>query len=146
PGVIDRTAAIRALKSMATQSPQIMHVAPDDRVHRNDQMVDINLSEVAGRSVVLFNISGDGTIQMLYPVGSDPPSPRSPNLLLPLRVREPFGAEQIVAVTSRQRMVELEKVLQQVNRRRASGQLVKSLEQYMPADARIGSVGFFTAP
>jgi len=57
-----------------------------------------------------------------------------------------FGAEQIVAVTSPQRMVDFEKALQQLNHRRASGQVIKSLERYMPADARVGSVGFFTVP
>ncbi len=56
------------------------------------------------------------------------------------------GAEQIVAVTSQQRMVDLEKVLLQLNRRRAPGQVIKSLERYAPPDARIGSIGFFTVP
>jgi len=144
PTVIDRTAAIRTLKGMATQSPQVMRVSPDDRLHHNDQKVDIDLSDVGGRAVVLFNVSGDGTIQMLYPIGSDASPVRSANLRLPLRVSEPFGAEQVVAVTSQQRLVDLEKVLQQLNHRRASGQVIKSLERYMPADARIGSVGFFT--
>jgi hypothetical protein len=46
--VIDRTAAIRALKSMSTQSPQAMRVSPDDRLHRDRQTVDIDLSEVRG--------------------------------------------------------------------------------------------------
>jgi hypothetical protein len=144
PTVIDRTAAIRTLKGMATQSPQVMRVSPDDSLHAKDQKVDIDLADVGGRGVVLFNISGDGTIQMLYPIGSDASPARSANLRLPLRVSEPFGAEQVVAVTSLQRMVDLEKVLQQLNHRRASGQVIKSLERYMPADARIGSVGFFT--
>jgi hypothetical protein len=144
PTVIDRTAAIRTLKGMATQSPQVMRISPDDRLHHNDQKVDIDLSDVAGRAVVLFNVSGDGTIQMLYPIGADASPVRSANLRLPLRVSEPFGAEQVVAVTSQQRLVDLEKVLQQLNHRRASGQVIKSLERYMPADARIGSVGFFT--
>jgi len=49
-------------------------------------------------------------------------------------------------VTSQQSMTELGKVLLQLNHRRASGQLVKSLDRYLPSDARIGSVGFFTAP
>jgi hypothetical protein len=146
PTVIDRTAAIRSLKSMATKSPQVMRVSPDDRLHHNGQAVDIGLSDVGGRAVVLFNVSGDGTIQMLYPIGSDASPVRSDNLRLPLRVREPFGAEQIVAVTSQQRMVDFEKVLQQLNRRRASGQAIKNLERYLPADARVGSVGFFTIP
>jgi len=146
PTVIDRTAAIRSLKGMSTQSPQVMRVSPDDRLQRKDQKVDIDLSDVAGRAVVLFNVSGDGTIQMLYPIGADPSPARSANLRLPLRVSEPFGAEQVVAVTSQQRMVDLEKVLQQLNHRRASAQVIKSLERYMPADARVGSVGFFTVP
>lgn len=144
--VVDRTAAIRELKRMATQSPQVMRVSPDDRQHRNDQTVEIDLSDVAARSVVLFNVSGDGTIQMLYPIGSDASPAQTANLKLPLRVREPFGAEQIVAVTSQQRMVDLEKVLLQLNRRRAPGQVIKSLERYAPPDARIGSIGFFTVP
>jgi len=146
PTVIDRTAAIRTLKGIATQSPQVMRVSPDDRLQRNDQTVNIDLSEVEGRAVVLFNVSGDGTIQMLYPIGSDASPVRSANLRLPLRVREPFGAEQIVAVTSLQRMVDFEKALQQLNLRRTSGQVIKSLERYMPADARVGSVGFFSVP
>jgi hypothetical protein len=144
--VIDRTAAIRALKGMATQSPQVMRVAPDDRLQHNDQKIDIDLSDVGGRAVVLFNVSGDGTIQMLYPIGADVSAPQSANLRLPLRVNQPFGAEQVVAVTSQQRMVDLERVLQQLNHRRASGQVIKSLERYMPADARVGSIGFFTVP
>jgi Caspase domain len=146
PTVIDRTAAIRALKRIATQSPQVMRISPDDRQHHNDQSVEIDLSDAAGRALVVFNVSGDGTIQMLYPIGSDPSPIQSASLRLPLRVREPFGADQVVAITSRQRMVELEKVLLQVNRRRASAQVIKSLQRYMPPDARIGSIGFFTVP
>jgi hypothetical protein len=144
PTVIDRTAAIRSLKSIATKSPQVMRVSPDDRLHHNGQTIDIDLSGVGGRAVVLFNVSGDGTIQMLYPIGSDASPVRLDTLRLPLRVREPFGAEQVVAVTSQQRMVDFEKVLAQLNHRRASGQAIKNLERYLPADARIGSVGFFT--
>ena len=146
PTVVDRTAAIRSLKSIATQSPQVMRVSPDDRLHNNGQMIEIDLSDVAGRAVVLFNVSGDGTIQMLYPIGADVSPARSASLRLPLRVREPFGAEQVVAVTSQQRMGDLETMLSQLNRRHASGEVVKSLERYMPPDARIGSVGFFTVP
>jgi hypothetical protein len=146
PTVVDRTAAIRELKRMATRSPQMMRIWPDDRQQRAGQTVEVDLSDVASRAVLLFNVSGDGTIQMLYPVGSDAALARSASLRLPLRVGEPFGAEQIVAVTSQQRMVDLETVLMQLNRRRASGQVIKSLERYLPADARIASIGFFSAP
>jgi hypothetical protein len=144
--VIDRTAAIRALKSMSTQSPQVMRVSPDDRLHRDRQTVDIDLSEVGGRAVVLFNVSSDGTVQMLYPKGLDAPSVPTANLRIPLRVREPFGAEQVVAVTSQQRMIDLERILQQSNGRRAPGLVTRNFAQYLPPDARIGSISFFTVP
>lgn len=146
PTVVDRTAAIRELKRMATRSPQTMRIWPDDRQQRAGETIEVELSDVAARALLLFNVSGDGTIQMLYPVGTDAPLAKSPSLRLPLRVGEPFGAEQIVAVTSQQRMSDLETVLIQLNRRRASGQLIKSLERYLPADARIASIGFFSAP
>ena len=144
--VIDRTAAIRELKRIATKSPQAVRVAPDDARHHNDSAVQIELSDVAGRAAILFNISGDGTIQMLYPIGSDAAPTQTGSLRLPLRVREPFGAEQVVAITSAQRVTELEQALLQLNRRRAPGQMIKVMAKYLPADARVGSIGFFTTP
>jgi hypothetical protein len=146
PSVVDRTAAIRALKQFSTKSPQVMRVAPDDRQHHRGQKIDINLSDVGARAVIIFNVSGDGTIQVLYPINSDPSPPNSTNLTLTLRVREPFGAEQIIAITSRERMVELEKTFLQLDQRRAPGQIIKILQRYALADARIGSIGFFTTP
>ena len=144
--VVDRTAAIRELKRFSTKSPQVMRISPDDRLQRNGKTVEINLSDVAGRAVVLFNISGDGATQMLYPLGTDASPVGSTNLRLSLRVSEPFGAEQVVAITSNQRIFDLEQVLSQLNGRRLPGQVIKSLQRFLPPDARIGSVGFFSAP
>ena len=146
PSVVDRTAAIRALKQFSTRSPQVMRVSPDDRQHHRGQKIEINLSDVGARAVIIFNVSGDGTVQMLYPINSDPSPPTSPSLTLTLRVREPFGAEQVIAITSRERMVDLEKTFLQLDQRRAPGQIIKILQRYALADARIGSIGFFTTP
>jgi uncharacterized caspase-like protein len=144
--VVDRTAAIKELKKIATKAPQSLRVVPDDAQHHNDEPVQIELSDLAGRALVLFDVSGDGTIQMLYPIGSDEAQTQAGSLRLPLRVREPFGAEQVVAITSSQRLVDLEQALLQLNRRKAPGQLIKLMAKYLPEDARIGSIGFFTAP
>jgi hypothetical protein len=144
--VIDRTAAIRELKKIATKAPQAVRVAPDDAQHHNNQQVQIDLSDVAGRATILFDISGDGTIQMLYPVGSDAARTQAASLRLPLRVREPFGAEQVVAITSAERITDLEQALLQLHGRKAPGHLIKIMARFLPADARVGSIGFFTAP
>jgi hypothetical protein len=144
--VIDRTAAIRELKKIATKSPQVVRVAPDDAQHHNEEPVQIELSDVAGRAVILFDISGDGTIQMLYPIGSDAAPTQAGSLRLPLRVREPFGAEQVVVITSAERVTALEQALLELNRRKVPGQLIRVMAKYLPSDARVGSIGFFTAP
>ena len=144
--VIERTAAIRELKRIATKSPQPLRIAPDDALHHNDEPVQIELTEVAGRSVILFDISGDGTIQMLYPIGSDAAPTQAGSLRLPLRVRDPFGAEQVIAVSTTQRLLDLEQALLQLNRRNAPGQMIRIMAKYLPPDARVGSIGFYTAP
>ena len=144
--VIDRTVAIRELKRVATKAPQSIRFAPDDAQHHNNELVQVELSDLAGRALVLFDISGDGTIQMLYPIGSDEAPTQAGSLRLPLRVREPFGAEQVVAITSTQRQLDLEQALLQLNQRKAPGQLIKVMAKYLPPDARVGSIGFFTAP
>jgi uncharacterized caspase-like protein len=144
--VIDRTVAIRELKRVATKAPQSIRIAPDDTQHHNNELVQVELSELAGRALVLFDISGDGTVQMLYPIGSDEAPTKAGALRLPLRVREPFGAEQVVAITSSQRLLDLEQALLQLNQRRAPGQVIKVMAKYLPPDARVGSIGFFTAP
>jgi BMFP domain-containing protein YqiC len=60
-------------------------------------------------------------------------------------VREPFGSDQLVVVTSRQRMTALEQALQGLEGRRPV-QVINMIKRFMPGDARIGSAGLFTAP
>src|ERR1019366_9552226 len=71
PSVIDRATAIRELKRIASKEPQEINVAPDDSLHHKASLVHVEMKDVAGRALILFNIAGDGTVQMLYPVGSD---------------------------------------------------------------------------
>ena len=142
--VIDRTAAVRELKKISAKAPQLLRLTAGDEQHHNDDMVQVELSDVAQRSIVLVNVSGDGTIQLLYPLGTDQNTASS--FQISLRVREPFGADQVIAVTSTARLSELEQVVSELNRRRAPGALIKSMMRYMPADVRVGSIGIFTAP
>jgi hypothetical protein len=146
PSVVDRATAVRELKRIATKEPQAIKVAPDDSLHHKASLVHIEMTGVAGRALILFNIAGDGTVQMLYPVGVDPYIVRASDFSFPVRVREPFGSDQLVAVTSQQRMTALEQALQGLDRRRSAVQMINMIKRYAPGDARIGSAGLFTAP
>jgi hypothetical protein len=108
--------------------------------------VGVEVAGVAGRALILFNIAGDGTVQALYPIASDPQIFPSADYRLPVKVRGPFGADQVVAVTSAQPMPALEQALRQLNQRRSALQIVRMVERHAPADARIGTTGLFTAP
>jgi hypothetical protein len=146
PSVIDRSAAILGIKRLAAKAPQTIKVTPDDKLHRERKRVSVEIADIGGRSLILFNIAGNGTLQALYPVRSDTPILSSADYKLPLDVAPPFGADQIIAVTSSQRMLALEQALQQLNARRSGIQMMRMIERYAPSDARIGTIGIFTAP
>jgi hypothetical protein len=145
-GVIDRMAAVNGFKRLAARAPQAVRILPDDRIHHRDARIDVQVSGMAQRSLVMFNISGDGTVQALYPVISDPRIIATAEHRFQVRVGEPFGADQVVAVTAGQRLGELEEAVKNLSRRHAAVEVLKAVERYAPADARMGAAGLYTAP
>lgn len=146
PSIIDRAKAIRELKLIAGKTPQPIKVAPDDSLHHDASLVRIEITDAAGRALILFNIAGDGTVQLLYPIASDPYVLPTADYSFPIRVRKPYGSDQLIAVTSQQRMTALEQAVQGLDKRRAAVQMINMIKRYAPGDARIGSAGLFTAP
>ena len=145
-GVIDRMAAIQWLKARATRGPQDVRILPGDQLHNKGSRVEIEVGGISGRSLILFNLAGNGTIQLLYPLGSDAPILNTPIHQETLQVREPFGADQIVAITSNRRMSELENTLSQMDRGRTPVKLTQAIERYMPAGSLVGTTGLYTSP
>lgn len=144
--VIDRVAAVNGFKRLAAKGPQAVRILPDDKVHRRDARIDIQLSGMAQRSLLMFNIAGDGTVQALYPIGSDARVIATPDYKFQVRISEPFGADQVVAVSSAQRLGDLEEALRKMSQRRTAVEVFKLVERYAPPDARIGAASFYTAP
>jgi Caspase domain len=146
PSVIDRLAAVNGFKRLAAKAPQSVRVLPDDKIHQRDSHIEVQVSGVAQRSLLLFNITGDGTVQALYPIGSDSPVIATADYRFPVVVGEPFGADQVVAITSSQQLGDLEQALKKMNQRRTAMEVYKLVERYAPADARTGTTGLYTAP
>jgi hypothetical protein len=145
--VIDRVAAVNGFKRLAASAPQSVRILPDDKVHRRGAPIDVYVSRVAQRSLLMFNIAGDGTVQTLYPIGSDARIIVGPDdYKLQVQAAEPFGGDQVVAISSAQPLSELEEALRKMNRRRTAVEVFKTVERYAPADARIGAAGLYTAP
>jgi len=146
PSVIDRVAAVNGFKRLAAKAAQSVRLLPDDKVHHRNERLEVQVSGVAQRSLVLFNIAGDGTVQALYPIGSDPTVINTPAYKFPVRVGEPYGADQVVAITSSQRLGDLEQALKKMTQRRTAVEVYKLVERYAPADARVGATSLYTAP
>jgi hypothetical protein len=144
--VIDRVAAVNGFKRLAARGPQAVRILPDDKIHRRDARIDVQVSAVAQRSLLMFNIAGDGTVQALYPIGSDARVIATPDYKFQVRVGEPFGADQVVAISSAQRLGDLEEALRKMSQRRTAVEFFKLVERYAPPDARIGAASLYTAP
>ncbi|HSV24596.1 MAG TPA: caspase family protein [Xanthobacteraceae bacterium] len=144
--VIDRVAAVNGFKRLAAKGPQAVRLLPDDKVHRRDARIEVQVSGIAQRALLMFNIAGDGTVQSLYPYGSDKRIIDTPDYKFSVRVGEPFGADQVVAISSAQRLGDLEEALKKMSQRRTAVEVFKLVERYAPADARIGATSIYTAP
>jgi hypothetical protein len=145
PGIVDRVAALRTVKQLAARAPQSMRALPDDRLHHDGAKLSVEIGDVGGRALILFNIADDGSVQALYPIGHDPAMVATSRLVVPVRARDPFGADEIVAITSAQPMPALEQALKQLDQRRAAMQIVDAVVRFGPANAHVGVTGIFTA-
>jgi hypothetical protein len=144
--VIGRAAAVSGFKRLAARAPQSVRILPNDKVHRRGAPIDVYVSDIAQRSLLLFNIAGDGTVQTLYPKDTDPRIIADPDHKLQLQPVEPFGSDQMVAISSAQPLSELAEALRKMNQRRAAVEAFRLVERYAPADARIGAANLYTAP
>lgn len=146
PSVIDRMAAVNGFKRLAASGPQSVRLLPDDQIDRRDARIEVLVSDLQRRSLLMFNIAGDGTVQMLYPMGLDSRVLSSADYSFRVRVDQPFGADLVVAITSAERLDDLEQALHRFNQRRTAAEVLALIERQAPADARIGATALYTAP
>jgi len=146
PAVIDRMAAVRALKDLAAAQPQTMRAAGGNEIRHKGDKVEIEADNMSGRSLVLFNIAGDGTVQALYPLGSDQRVLDTKTYRLTLQMREPIGTDAIVAITGTRPMEALEQGLREISRFRSAGQALRLVNATTGADTRVGLVTVSSVP
>jgi uncharacterized caspase-like protein len=146
PSAIDRAAAVRVLKTMAAQWPQAVRVLPDDSLRRDGSRIFVEIGNVQGRALIVLNIAGDGTVQMLHPLRPDAKPVRDVEFRLPVQVRRPYGADLVVAISSDQPLPQLEQALRALNQRRSAVEALRLVERYRSSSLRIGAAGIFTAP
>lgn len=141
--LIDRAATVRWLKLVAGKGPLPMRISPEG-LRRKGERVEIVISGIAGRNLLLFDLTGDGVLQLLYPLPSDPPVVQSSDYRLSVVAGEPFGADQIVAIASTRSMPQLEQALRQLDRLRNPAKIIDIVSRFAGGDAQLGTIGIFT--
>ncbi|MCW2285953.1 hypothetical protein M2323_003790 [Rhodoblastus acidophilus] len=145
-GVVERTVLLKALKRAAALHVQDIRLLPGDDLHRKGSRVEVEIGQLSGRYLLLFDLAGAGAAQLLYPLGSDPPRRDDGQYSVSLSVREPYGADLIVAISANQRLDELERLVKRSGRRLNASRFLELLSQAERQDLRIGYVGLFTSP
>lgn len=142
-GVVDQALAIAWLKRQQAREVQPIKLLSVDELHTRGSRIDIEIQQLRGRYLVLFDLSGTGAAQLLYPLGADPAQRADPTYTVTFQVREPFGADYVVAVTAARPMPELEQTLRESARHIDLQALASALDGL---DPHIGYVRIFTSP
>lgn len=169
PAMIDalaeREVARRQLVALARARPLEITLDGGDGLRRAGDMVDVRTPTDAcrrgnapclGPNLIAFNLSGDGTLQYLFPrnaqihpkfAGSsdamslDPGSP-----VLRMKVMPPFGTDMLVVVTSPKPIPGLAVALAAMDQQIAPLDALTALQRLLPADAQLGTQPIFTGP
>jgi hypothetical protein len=149
--VLDRTAAVAFVASLSELRPQRIMLLPSNKHHRDGEKVTFRTEDVKDRSIILFNIASNGTIQLLYPKrwGEGLPSRSAVKELTDeIVVRAPYGADHVVAIVSERPLLQLQEAIKAFDQVRASGRIPDILLKHVAGDAsvRIGFAGLFTIP
>ncbi len=144
--VIDRTAALRVLADLAAQKPQPLRVSGGNETRHRGDKVDVEVPSVENRALILFDIAGDGTVQALYPSGSEARVLTASPYRMSVQMHEPFGTDMIVAVTASAPIDRLQSGLRDISHFHSAGPALRLILSSLPSDARVGMISITSAP
>jgi hypothetical protein len=146
PFVIDRMAAVATLKTLSHRRPQTIRIMPGDDRRVAGESVVAQVSGLQGRNLLLFDITGDGTVQFLYPSDAEAGDILKDDFTLDLAVVPPFGTDTLVAVSASRPMPDLIAFLKRNDRQRTAARVADHLKSSLPDDARLGFAVLYTTP
>jgi len=158
--VVDAARAFEAIRQMTLTSGLDMRlVLPEESIYASPSVAS-DRTHVRGTHLVLvatgrrypyfvlFNITGNGTVQLLYPFTerNDPPTiDPAAAYKLPLDVSAPFGADHLIAVASAHELSEFLTTLRKLDGQKEAALAAQELTRTASnAQVRVGMQGIFT--
>ncbi|MGB0864927.1 MAG: caspase family protein [Granulosicoccaceae bacterium] len=148
-GVLDKRTALRRLHRLSRSKILKTGLLPDASSHRLGQIIEPSFYGQRGEYLLILNLAGDGTVQLLYPLSShaDPLRHGLRRWSLPLRVAKPLGEDHMVALAFAQPQPDVLQAIEGLNGQRAPLRLLSILEPHLLArEVEVGIVGMFSRP
>jgi hypothetical protein len=146
--VIEKWRSMTRLKLERLGARLSTRVLPNDGTHRRGEEIRFEIDEIQLPYLVMFSISGDGTIHFHYPLHADPEQIAVDEpVSISLEVTPPFGADHIIAVTSDRRLSDLSGQLNGLDGRQEPRRAAEAvLGAIRHGRTQLGIQGLFTAP
>jgi hypothetical protein len=154
--VVDRTQLISLLRKLVGksgidmrllipgESPSSPPSRESDRRHKKGARVDLFAQGVDLPNYMMFDISGNGTIQVLEKQRNANPAPK--DVQFTIEASEPFGTDFLVTVASPTYIPEVFGAIERLDGTRNCAALSVALEKYASANGvRVGIQGVFTS-
>ena len=149
PGVVEKWAAVRAVRTLSAAASLRLRIQPHDGVHREGARIVVEIDGLRHPRLTLLGLAGSGHVHYLYPLAGDPDAVAIDGpFRLPLEVTPPFGADHLVAVSAASSLASLNADLAALDGRRAAGAAVERIAEAAASatDWWSGVQGLYTSP
>lgn len=148
-GVFDKRSAMQVLHRSSRPKLLKTSLQPDAVSHAKGQLIEPSFHGQHGEYLLVLNLAGDGTVQLVYPLSAygDPLRHGFRPWSLALQVADPLGEDHMVALAFKEPQPELLLALELLNGTRAALKVVALLKPHLKArTVEVGLLGMFSRP
>ncbi len=148
-GALEKRVSMEMLKNAARRKLLRADLLPSSSSHTIGTRIEPFFSEQSGDFLIVLNVAGDGTVQLVYPLTKygDPVRYGRRQWSMPLRVSEPLGEDHMIALVFQKAQPQLIKALEKLDGSRASLRVMTLLKPLLDkAEVEVGIVGMFSRP
>ena len=119
-GVVEKSEAVRAIRTLSARASLRLRIEPHDGVHREGSRIGLRVDGREHPRLTVFSLSGNGAVHYLYPGPNDPTElPVGKAFELDdVVVTKPFGADHVVAVSAATSLAAFNAALRRLDCRR----------------------------
>ena len=144
-GAVDKWRLLELLAVLGSSDDPKIELSGGSRVYLEGEMAKFQISSGVDRTAIIFNLAHDGTVQILTRDRAGNRLRAGEVLIFKARVREPFGADHLVAITTEDDPAELFDTVFASDGRRHGALLAQALAEILKGGGfGVDRAGLFT--